>query len=178
MPNVRKKTPIDSMPHIPITTDTFVMSDLDDMARIDGQWDAETLLKVIKQSSCRAYVVRRGASLLGFVVVRPVDEWLIIQRLRSRVNDADTIHALLLNDAKRAVLVVNRGWWERERELWDRDADSLTGIMIVCEERDAGGLRTLRDNGFRPHHGERLKPDDGIEWVVMVWNIKDTNDDS
>lgn len=145
-----------------IEIDTMVMSDLDEMARIDGKWDAETLYKFIYELSPppKVHVARRAKELLGFAIVQPVGEWLNIQRLGVRVLSADAVYALLLLETGRAVIGIN----DARRAIVKEE---LAGVMIVVDEFDSGGVSTLRANGFRPHRGPLLEA--GL--IVMVWEI-------
>ena len=140
-----------------LTIDTFMMSDLDDLVEIDGEWDAETILECASVPSTRTMVVRFDGQIAGYLIMRFGPRRLVILRMCAEHDDA--AHGLLAT-AKDAVTVANRKRRARQEQ-------ELTGLITAIDLDDSNSNDVFRASGFRAASWLREHRE-----VVMTWNRK------
>ena len=137
-----------------ISVDSLKRSDLAELARIDGEWDAETILECASVPSTRTMVVRIGGNLAGYLIMHFGSYRLVIWRMCAEHDDA--AHGLLAT-AKDAVTVANRK--RRARQEME-----LSGISTVLDLDDSNSNDVLRASGFRA--ADICRTDDSVR---MTW---------
>ena len=137
-----------------ITVDSLKRSDLDELARIDGEWDAETILECASTSATRTMVVRFGGQIAGYLIMRFGPRRLVILRMCAEHDDAA---AGLLATAKDAITVANRKRRARQEQ-------ELVGLSTVLDLDDSKSNDVLRASGFRA--ADICRTDDSVQ---MTW---------
>lgn len=153
-----------------IEIDTHTMADIDGMAAIDSEWNAEMLLDRLKASRLRqAYVaLTTGRNVIGYCMTEAGHDWLTIVRLQVVCSDEAT--ELLVDRAKQSARIIDR---KRATSRLAGRPRLLAGVSIWLAPEDTGANDLLRRLGFRAR--DALRDDDAyLLGILMAWTIPET----